>query len=67
MINLTVNGKPRETGGPVSIESYLVEIGMTQSHIAVAHNGVVVRRAELGGITLQDGDQIEIVRAVGGG
>ena len=67
MITLTVNGKRREANGPVSIESYLTDIGITQSHIAVAHNGEVVRRTELDEITLQDGDQLEIVRAVGGG
>ena len=67
MITLTVNGKAREASGPVPIDRYLVEIGITQTHIAVAHNGEVIRRAELGGITLQDGDRLEIVRAVGGG
>ena len=67
MITLTVNGKPREASGQVSIESYLAEIGITQKAIAVAHNGEVIPRTELGGITLRDGDQLEIVRAVGGG
>ena len=67
MITLTVNGKPREVSGPVSIERYLVDMGITQKAIAVAHNGEVVRRNELRGITLKDGDQLEIVRAVGGG
>ena len=67
MITLTVNGKPRETGGPVSIERYLLDIGVTQKAIAVAYNGEVIPRTELGGITLKDGDQLEIVRAVGGG
>ena len=67
MITLTVNGKPREASGPVSIERYLLDIGVTQKAIAVAHNGEVIPRTELGGITLEDGDQLEIVRAVGGG
>ena len=67
MITLTVNGKPREASGPVSIERYLLDMGITQKAIAVAHNGEVVRRNELRGITLKDGDQLEIVRAVGGG
>ena len=67
MITLTVNGKAREANGPVSIERYLLDIGITQKAIAVAHNGEVVPRTELGGITLRDGDQLEIVRAVGGG
>ncbi len=67
MITLTVNGKPREANGPVNLESYLVDIGITQTAIAVAHNGVVIRKTEIGTVTLRDGDQLEIVRAVGGG
>ncbi len=67
MISLTVNGKQRETEGPVNLHDFLVDIGITQTAIAVAHNGVVLRKTELGSVTLQDGDQLEIVRAVGGG
>ena len=67
MITLTVNGKPREAEGPVNLIDYLRDIGITQTHIAVAHNGVVVRRTDLGSVTIKDGDRLEIVRAVGGG
>ena len=42
MITLTVNGKPREASEPVSIERYLLDIGVTQKAIAVAHNGEVI-------------------------
>ena len=67
MIALTVNGKPREAESPVNIRDYLLQIGVTQTAIAVAHNGEVIRRTELADITLSDGDTLEIVRAVGGG
>ena len=67
MITLTVNGKAREAEGPVDLQAYLLEMGVTQSHIAVAHNGVVVRRGELEGVTPSGWDRLEIVRAVGGG
>ena len=67
MITLTVNGKPREAPGPMSVPDYLAEIGVTQKAIAVAHNGAVIPRAHLDGVTLRDGDTLEIVRAVGGG
>ena len=67
MITLTVNGKPREADGPVNLVDYLRDIGITQTHIAVAHNGVVIRRTELRTVTIHDGDRLEIVRAVGGG
>ena len=67
MIALTVNGKPREADAPVNIRDYLLQIGVTQTAIAVAHNGEVIPRTELGDVTLSDGDTLEIVRAVGGG
>ena len=67
MITLTVNGKPREAEGPVNLKRYLVDIGITQTAIAVAHNGAVIPRGEIETVTLKDGDTLEIVRAVGGG
>ena len=67
MITLTVNGKPREADGPVSLQRYLLDIGITQTAIAVAHNGTVIPRTEIKSVTLNDGDTLEIVRAVGGG
>ena len=67
MITLTVNGKRREASGPMSVPDYLAEIGVTQKAIAIAHNGAVIPRADLSGVTLRDGDALEIVRAVGGG
>ena len=67
MITLTVNGKPREADGPVNLKHYLLDIGITQTAIAVAHNGAVIPRAQIESVTLQDGDTLEIVRAVGGG
>lgn len=67
MIALTVNGKPREAEAPVNIQDYLVQIGITQTAIAVAHNGAVIPRTALADVTLSDGDTLEIVRAVGGG
>ena len=51
----------------MSVPDYLAEIGVTQTAIAVAHNGAVIPRARLDGVTLRDGDTLEIVRAVGGG
>ena len=67
MINLTVNGKPRQASGQMPILDYLAEIGVTQTAIAVALNGEVIPRAQLPAATIRDGDTLEIVRAVGGG
>lgn len=49
------------------IPDYLAEIGVTQTAIAVARNGEVIPRAQLADAMIEDGDTLEIVRAVGGG
>ena len=67
MITLTVNGKPRDLEGPQSLVDYLEALGITQRAIAIAYNGDIIRKNELQEVTLEDGDKLEIVRAVGGG
>ena len=67
MIVLTINGKERQMEGPTNLGAYLESIDVDLSRIAVAHNGTVLRRDELSSVTLSEGDQVEIVRAVGGG
>ena len=67
MINLIVNGKENQLEGPTGLISYLKTLNVNMKFIAVAYNGEVVPRDELGNVTLEDGDRLEIVRAVGGG
>ncbi len=67
MITLTINGKQQQLEQPVSLLGYLESLGVNLRHIAVAYNGTVLRRDELDKVTLSQGDQVEIVRAVGGG
>jgi sulfur carrier protein len=67
MINLMVNGKPRPIEANLDLESYLDSFGLDLQHIAVGYNGEVIKRDEFQGVTLQDGDILEIVRPVGGG
>jgi thiamine biosynthesis protein ThiS len=35
--------------------------------VAVEHNGEIIERSGYEAVTLRDGDQVEIVRMVGGG
>ncbi|MCH9016903.1 MAG: sulfur carrier protein ThiS [Chloroflexi bacterium] len=67
MINLTVNGKPRPIDASVDLETYLISFGLNLQFVAVGYNGEVVKKEELAGLTLKDGDVLEIVRPVGGG
>ena len=67
MITLTVNGKPKDLDGPQNLADYLESLGITQRAIAIAYNGDIIHKNEMQGVTLVDGDKLEIVRAVGGG
>ena len=67
VIGLRVNGEPRELERRCSATDLLDLLGIESRLVAVAINGVVVRRSDLGETVLYDGDEVEIVRAVGGG
>lgn len=67
MITLTVNGKPRELDGPTPLLELLRSSGVNLQFVAVSYNGEVLDREQFPGITLNEGDQVEVVRPVGGG
>ena len=67
MITLTINGKKTELESPTGLLSYLESLGVNMRFIAVAYNGAVLRREEFADITLNEGDEVEVVRPVGGG
>jgi sulfur carrier protein len=67
MIAVRINGEERRLDEETTLQDYVDSLGGGLDHIAVAHNGVVLRRKELPGVTLSEGDRVEIVRAVGGG
>jgi sulfur carrier protein len=67
MIAVRINGEDRHLDEAMTLQDYVDSLRVGLDHIAVAHNGVVLRRKELPGVTLSEGDRVEIVRAVGGG
>ena len=67
MIALTVNGKEQQLEGPTNLLAYIESLEVSLKSVAVAYNSTVLRREELASVTLSEGDQVEIVRAVGGG
>ena len=50
-----------------SISHLLDELGLTGKRVAVERNGEIVPRSRHGETALAEGDQLEIVVAVGGG
>ena len=67
MIDLIVNGKPREAEEDISLEAYLIAFNVNLKFVAVGYNGQVLKKDTYSSIILKAGDTLEIVRPVGGG
>ena len=63
----TINGEVRELPDGMTMERLLVHIEVPERGIAVAKNDRVVRRAAFAQEIVEDGDRVEIIRAVAGG
>lgn len=67
MITLQVNGKQVELERATPLLTYLEKLGVNPRAIAVEHNGTILERTAYEAVTLDQGDNVEIVRMVGGG
>jgi thiamine biosynthesis protein ThiS len=67
VITLQVNGKQVELDAATPLLSYLSRLQVDPRSVAVEHNGEIVERSRFEEVVLDDGDQVEIVRMVGGG
>ncbi len=67
MIYLTVNGKKTELREPVSVNAYLEEVGISSKAVVVELNYEIPDRLKWNEIVLKDGDNLEIVKFIGGG
>ncbi len=66
-MRIHVNGTEREEAPGTTLGALVDRLGLAREGIAVARNGQVVPRGQLDRTSLEEGDRIEIVRAVGGG
>jgi thiamine biosynthesis protein ThiS len=62
-----LNGEPFEIAGPVTISALLAELNIDPRIVAVEHNVAVVKRQQYDRTIVNEGDEVEIVRFVGGG
>ena len=65
-MQLKLNGELEEVEA-TTVAELLKEVNAPSTGIAIALNGSVVRRAQHWSTPLQEGDEIEIIRAVQGG
>ena len=66
-ISVRINGKDTQIDHDLTIAQLLGQLEINIKLIAVALNGVVIRRNDLSQVQISPSDEIEIVSAVGGG
>lgn len=66
-MKLIINGEQREVAEGLTVARLLEMMRIPTSGTAVARNDRVIHRNEHGGIPIEEGDRIEIIRAVAGG
>ena len=66
-LQVRINGEHRRVESGMSIAALVREIGFDPLRVAVERNLEVVPRSTLEDVQVEDGDDFEIVRFVGGG
>jgi len=68
LIHLTINGNPKEFSiDPLTVQALVESLELVGKRLAIERNGEIVPRSQFAETLLEDGDQLEIVGAVGGG
>lgn len=67
MLELKINGENRQFPAPLTVTDLIEALGYTGKRIAVERNGEIVPKSQHAQTALVNGDQLEIVVAVGGG
>lgn len=66
-IVITINGERRTVAAGVTLLELLASLELDPRVVVVEHNRAIVRRPRLSGVTVSEGDSIELVHFVGGG
>ena len=66
-VKFELNGEIHEAEEPLSVSSLLEQFQLQQRRVAVAINTQVVPRSCFESVEVHEGDQVEVIHAVGGG
>ncbi len=67
MLQVTINGDSRQFGRALAVTELLDELALAGKRVAIERNGEIIPRSRYAETRLANGDQFEIVVAVGGG
>ncbi len=66
-MKIQLNGEPRELPEGCTAQQLVSDMGLSGRRLAMEVNREIVPRSEYAAHVLHDGDQVEIVHAIGGG
>jgi sulfur carrier protein len=66
-VRVVANGTPIEVGQGVSVGDFIRSRGLDPRFVIVERNGEPLERARYEMVGLEEGDRLELVRAVAGG
>ncbi len=66
-MTLTVNGKSREVPQISTVGELLRVLDLDPRQVVVELNETIIRRKQVDEVVVREGDQVEILRFVGGG
>lgn len=66
-MQIRLNGEPRDLTAPCSLAQLLDGLQIGAKRVAVERNGEIVPRSAYRETPLAEGDELEIVQAIGGG
>ena len=66
-MQIQLNGERRDLSNLVSVRVLLDELGLDRERVAVEVNRRILKRSEFEAVTIEDGDEVEVVTFVGGG
>lgn len=66
-IQLTLNGDPHSLAAGATAADLVEQLGLSGYRIAVEVNEEIVPKSQLAATPLADGDNVEVVHAIGGG
>jgi len=66
-MRIRVNGSDKDVDEAIPLLRLLDELGLKRQSTVVEHNGAILDRSSYDSTVLAEGDQLELVRFVGGG
>jgi len=66
-VQITINGESRTVEGSPNLSELVQSLGLQVSATVIERNGEIVDKSQFEQIQVEPGDQLELVRFVGGG